>query len=465
MQPTLARFGDDEWNPTLLLLMDLLRTASSEAAEELLQDRKFIEELVLGMVFAQKEDMHEGDKITKAQHARIEVAVANAMSRASSEERAVLVRRMSEIASAAKDRLALVSTDDGIRHARLDHEPPVMTLREFDKIFEAWRNDTAAANLTALLSKHATSFERTQSDVLEACALALLRRRAELIDNASDTFGSTEVQQLLQRMEAHSALLEQLIVDHNVLGDTRIASRVTILLAMRTQTAQFTNRLSDAMYAANRQTLREQLFRASAYLRDRAADVLKELKPWDRQTGGANIAGAAELNETRERLHTVFSEFLCDSALERFRRAGGVAAVGNFLLNPAETWLMFSAGTPFQRPDWRARLLLIAQERDEIIAQNFFVYLETLMGDRGLSRSALASDASLVVPAWEAASRVRPQPNMRGQVVQLVKHLREAVNDNDSIAMPSWVESIQDGSVESSSDTGSPERDGPNSVE
>ena len=75
----------------------------------------------------------------------------------------------------------------------------------------------------------------------------------------SEAFDSGEAQQLIERIETHTALLERLIVDHNVLEDTRIASRVTILLTMRTQTAQFTNRLADAPYVPIRETLREQL--------------------------------------------------------------------------------------------------------------------------------------------------------------------------------------------------------------
>jgi predicted KAP-like P-loop ATPase len=42
LQGTLSRMGDDEWNPTLLLLVELLRAVSAEVAEELLQDPKFV---------------------------------------------------------------------------------------------------------------------------------------------------------------------------------------------------------------------------------------------------------------------------------------------------------------------------------------------------------------------------------------------------------------------------------------
>jgi hypothetical protein len=442
MQPTLARFGEDEWNPTLLLVLELLRAASPDVAEELLQDRKFVGEFVGGMFLVKKEDLYVGAEITKLQHGRIVVAVKNAMPTATDDERDRVGLRIVEIASAAIDRLSLVTADDAIRHARLDHEPPVMTLRECDAVRDGWLADKSTANLKRLLSEHAKRYERSDVEVLEACALALLKRRAELIGMASDAFESAKVLQLLGRAEAISSLLEQLVVDCKVLADVGIPSRVAIFLEMRTQMAHFTNFLSDAAYASIRQRQREQLYRATAYLKDRAADVLKELKPWEGSAGGPNLAGAAELAATRARLQEIFSEFLCDSLLERFKRPGGVAAVGNFLRNQAEVWLLLTPGTVFQKPEYRARLLLIAEDLDEAVAQNFFVYLRMLAGsdDVGLTRSPLAGDASVVVPAWRAASRVRPQPGMQRQVVDLVNRLRDALKDDKSIPMPTWVD-------------------------
>lgn len=445
LRPTLARYGDDEWNPTLLLLLDLLRTVSADAAEELLQDTKFIQELVLGMVFKRKEEMHEGDKITKEQHARIVAAVARTMPRASEDERTPLVQQITEIASAAVERLSMLMPSDATRMVRLDHEPPVMTLREFDAVVEAWRRDVSATHLSALLLNHSEFVERSEAEVLEACAAALLIRRGQLVDRLADTFGSGEAQQLIDTIETHSSLLERLIVDRNLLSSPQIPSRVTLFLTMRTQAAQFTNRLSDDVYGPIRESLREQLFRAAADLKDRASDVLKDLKPWDRSDVTRDVAGFAELKETREQLNKTFAEFLCVSVLDRFKRPGGVAAIGNFSHNPGEIWLLVTPGTPLHEPEWRSRLVSIAQEQEEGVAQNFFVYLQMLLGELGSTRSPLVTDIGLVVPAWKAASRVRPQPKMHGQVIEMVKRLREAVKDESLIPMPSWATPSQDG--------------------
>jgi hypothetical protein len=100
-------------------------------------------------------------------------------------------------------------------------------------------------------------------------------------------------------------------------------------------------------------------------------------------------------------------------------------------------------------------LLSIAKEKDDAVAQNFFKYLQMLVGEAGgPPRSPLASDADLVVPAWQAAWRVRPQPKMEGYVVELVKGLRAALKDDGtSIPMPSWVKSSEE---ESTSGTAAP---------
>jgi hypothetical protein len=75
-----------------------------------------------------------------------------------------------------------------------------------------------------------------------------------------------------------------------------------------------------------------------------------------------------------------------------------------------------------------------------------FIVAHKLLEDRRVT-----SRVSLIVPAWQAASRVRPQPTMQGQVVELVKGLRAALNDDGAIPMPSWVTTNQEGDVESSS--------------
>jgi hypothetical protein len=71
LRATIARFGEDEWNPLLLVLLDLLSIQSAEAAEQLLNDRDFLHDFVAGHVFVRKEDMHHAWPITNAQAARI----------------------------------------------------------------------------------------------------------------------------------------------------------------------------------------------------------------------------------------------------------------------------------------------------------------------------------------------------------------------------------------------------------
>jgi hypothetical protein len=49
----------------------------------------------------------------------------------------------------------------------------------------------------------------------------------------------------------------------------------------------------------------------------------------------------------------------------------------------------------------------------------------------------------------QAASRVRPQPKMQGQVIELVNRLRGALQDEAAIQMPTWIESGPEASAAS----------------
>ena len=103
------------------------------------------------------------------------------------------------------------------------------------------------------------SVARSESEALEASALALLKRRRDAIAEAADEFSNAETQRLIDRIDTLSSLLDRFIVVHKLLEDTRIVSRVTMFLAMRTQTAEFTNRLADEVYASVRDRLRDQI--------------------------------------------------------------------------------------------------------------------------------------------------------------------------------------------------------------
>jgi len=440
LRPTIARHGSDELNPVLLLILELVRNACPEAADLLLHDKEFISELAAGSFFTKTTDRDAQGTITKSLRDKIDLTIQQVLPRALSQEREQIISRLVELTMAGAERVTLVTSEIIMQHVALEQEPPVMTMKEFDLTFEAWKKDRSAAHLKALVTQHGKTDGYTEFDVLEACGRSLLRRRSDLLSEAREALEAEEAKGLLARADELSEMLRQLIFDRNLLGDPRIQGRVELFILIRNQHSQCANTLDDEMFAEMRNRERELLYQAAHHLRDRSADVLGNLKPWDRGPVNSNMVGAAEIAEVNDHLRDLFADFLTDTALERFSRPGGMAALGNFTRNPAETWLMFTPGTPFHGPRGRSQFRSIAQSGDQATAQNFFIYLTMLVGGGELPRSALVADPDLVVPAWHATLKLMPQPRARQSLFDLAKALQAALNDEGLIPMPRWAE-------------------------
>ncbi len=438
---TLARFGTDELNPTLIVLLELLRSLSADAAERLLNDDQFLTELVAGGVVAALEERDESLRITKSQAGRLDAAVRQALPRGTPEQQNSIREGLARIVSAAEEALGLVTIADAQMHVALDEAPPVMTFRELETIHEQWREEPTSSRLENLLAEHGTTVGRAPTDVLEACLALAIRRRGHLLDEASEALAADDAVRLVDRSDRWLALVEQLIDQLGALGE-HVNGRIELFLSIRTQTAQFANRLDDDAFAASRARQRELLYRAASHLRDRASDVMKELKPWDARPSEARVVGASELNATRARLHTMFEEWVAESVLERFSRASGIATVGNFMTHPSEIWVLTTPDGVFHQPAFRTRLNIALESGALAAAENALVYLRMLLGadGAGTAPSRLARDKELVVPLWTAASRIRPQPKAAAAVRAVAEGLRAALQEPDAIALPQWLE-------------------------
>jgi hypothetical protein len=88
----------------------------------------------------------------------------------------------------------------------------------------------------------------------------------------------------------------------------------------------------------------------------------------------------------------------------------------------------------------------VARGGGEVAALNMFLFLRMLVGDpySGFTPSELAKDRDLVLPAWEIASRVRPQARMRDQVERVAAALRTALDAPDAFALPRWPDSVNE---------------------
>lgn len=439
---TIARFGGEEWNPPLLVLLDLLRVHSPEVAEQLLNDRDFLHDLATANLFVSQEEMHDSWPVTRAQAARIAAAVKQAFSRASQDHRSTVGNSVAQTVAAASERLSAVTPDEAGWHAMLDRKPPVMTLREFDAVYEQWRVDTSVHTLRRLLNAHGSVVDHAEPTVVDACFEAAIRRRGVLIDQAFAALSTDESAQAVARADEILGLLHQLVSDLDALAESS-PRRIDRFLSVRSQTTQFANWVGDGGFAACRSRQREFLYLCADRVKDRASDVLKELKPWEAHSPPANVVGLAEIVEARARLLSVFARVVAEEVLTRFRRRGAIAAIANFMSHPAESWILLNREGPFHDSAFRTRLTGVCSEADLVVSENCLTYLRMLVGaDDGFSPSTLAQDAELVGPLWTAVARMSPQPRMRQMLTDLATRLRAGLPEPELIHVPAWVEQV-----------------------
>lgn len=437
LRRAVSRFGDDELSAPLLIVLELLRTESPEAAEHLLSDADFVRDLVSGGILGGLEPRDETHGIGTIQAGRIDTAVKRVLPLGSAEERSALKARLATIVLAAEDAGNFVSVADAHMHIAIESSSPVMTLHEASALHDQWCLDAGLARLQSLLAEHACNGEQAFHDVIAACLSAAIRRRGQLIGEASAAFASDDVNRAAAQATKWLEMIEQLVYELGAL-DEPVVNRVALFLAIRNQTAQFANLLADDAFAVSRERQRDLLFRSAIRMRDRASEVLRELKPWDGQPSSPDVAGAVELDDTRRRLRAVFEGWLAAAIIERFKRPSGIAGIGTFLSHPAEVWLLTTIDSALHRSPFREALKDALSSPEHAVAENALVYLRMLVGSSGPGHP-LVADPDLIVPLWNAATRVTPQPRSVGIMRTVADRIRSQLPDADAIVIPTWL--------------------------
>jgi hypothetical protein len=436
-EATVRRLDEDEWDPTLLLFLELLRAVSAEVAELLIQDPQFMQELVAGHLPIVRSGSMERE-LEERQSARMRDAVDRGMLHQSDAERRQASAQLSAICAEASERLQHVVPSECARHARLDHEPPIMTIRECRAIVAEWRSDRSAPALSRLLLAHRRANEQSEHEVLGAMVGRTVAILGHLIDEAAGALSQSASVQA-EKMAELIELLEQLILGCDALGKSDLHDRVELFVEVRNRASHLANRLDDDRYAPIRERMRRLLYSAAPRLSDRAVDLLNHLKPWDAPRL-SDMVGAAEIDEVRNRLSSLFGMVAANSTVDRFRRPGGVAGVGNFITNPTEIWLLTDADSPFHESEPRARLMSMVSVPDHVVAQNCLFYLSMLISPAETGRLPLAParDPDFVVPLWEAVLTLEPAMGLRERISEVGARLRRGLGDPSLIRTPAW---------------------------
>lgn len=438
LQPTLSRLGDGEWNPSVLLLIELLRAASAEVAESLLNERRFLEGLVSGTAFMRPEDRDEETQMPKALVALISEQVKRTLALATSSRQEAVIRDVKALARAF-GHLGGTTADEVYRHAQMDRVPPALTLLEFDALLAVWQEHSSVSAVDRWLSKHSTRVRRSRSDVDSACFSAAIKRANECVHSVADTLDAASERDLLYRLTSIHEVLKALTSEFDVLS-VRNLERVGAFLAVRNHVSLMSNTLDAKTYTSLRESQQEFLFSLVPALRDHAGDVLKDLKPDEPWVLGPHVVGSAESGEIRDRLIESFGDYACTELLDRFGAPEGLAAL-NFASHPIEIWLLFDADSPFHSAGHRAQLAALAEAADGWTAQNCLTYLRMLAGHprSRVANSTLLKDDSLIVPLWNAVCRLQPSVRLESLITELATQLRDITGDSDRFTLPSWI--------------------------
>jgi hypothetical protein len=429
LAPTIHRHDDGE----------LVRNASPEVSDSLFAERAFISDLVAGPPIPNAYGRPAERDYTLQTH--IETVVNRVLAAAPDHERKALSQRLIEIVAATSERSLLLLATQLEQHLGLEQSPPVMTMKEFKFIAKQLIGSQEPAALKQLLTAHQEAVERSRGEVLEAFARKLIEHRDDLLQEADGALTEEAARAFHASADRLMSVLENVVIYERLFADSDIRGRVQLFIALRNHHSQWLNRAIDSEAGAMRARERAVLFRAAQDLQDRCVDVFRELKPWDATSIFDEISGAAEIKAVRERLLEMFGAFVAQSALARFERRGGIEAVSVFSLqNQPEMWILLNPVSPFHRSECRLRLRSIAQSGGQGTTENFFMYLQMIVGEEGSGfvPSSLIRDPELMQIVWDAARTLKPSGRVRETLLRLGKTVQERLAGKATIVLPSW---------------------------
>ena len=229
------------------------------------------------------------------------------------------------------------------------------------------------------------------------------------------------------------------LIDHQrVLTLQGTFDRVERFTQLKNQAAHLTNMLAGSPDGQEADRALEQVMRSTQQVEDIPLQILTKITPREPKGVLFGHKGEAEVNDMNRRVEWTLGTYDVDSVLDRFRRKAGIASLGNFIENPAERDLLYDPESAFHAPAVHSRLTAMAEAADEVVSENFFVYLSGLVGHFRDLKPAEEKTAAILRVAWLGASKVRPQPSMEKEFVGMVLRLGKLLPD-DHLVVPAWV--------------------------
>lgn len=448
LKTVLDRHEEQEINWKLVLILDLIRNVSFQAAERLFANHEFLEELVTSAWAGRslKEDKGEAPGEDKWVSILRETA-----QQLKNDELVVDQDKLLKLFNAVKVQAASPLNQINLGYwARLGSNPPSLTWKEFNELLKRWDENPSGEWLHKLAEEQAAKIEHPISKVMHELFHTLGDYRESKLDGAA---GCRTENELLKEMDlAGRALscLEKMVFDLHGFSDSGLGFGLKEYEKLYRHCSKWAHFLNHPRYVQARSNelklLEQAAFEGSRF----AAEMLDKLAVWREPH---------EMSSAQNDLHSKITAFFLPAIrkdlLERFSRKDGIYSLWGHDSHLVEKTVLFDKKYGFYTPENIRSLRSMAQivTDDYGVQANFLEYLSMLAyGFKQILNPLspedlrpLAVDKEVIGMAWGAATARRLQPRALGSLEETRKVLEEV--GGFSIPAPKWASDSIEGTV------------------
>lgn len=431
----LRRFDPDEIDLRRLYLCQLLKLEFPEETRRLVNDNELIDEIGSSSLLRrmteskielqQKENSYApGDFFAKSRF----LALCGALRKSESSTSRYTVREMFDLLE----------------------QPPVITWREANKIFENFHGAPDNSKWAALDSWLAESRHST-SESVRSLFRQFVRLRESLWGWVIETDAEEEILERLSNVASATQMLMQLVerLKPFHVGYLGVAEWRELFV----QLARWSKWRRPEYYIETRE---QELVLLRLTVEFLSSETMNQifLDLWKPDSLGARDCRNELLQELKE-IKNRFGRDLSESILQRFSRPHGIKVFWGESAFEAEKVIAFDPDSVFHRLEYRKRLIEIAAQAstNSVVHENFLTYFQMLTygatkGEASFSYSncqALFRDQLFTKVIWDAAV-ARPL-NLRivGSLRERIESLKEILGaDIELFVSPAWLQIMEE---------------------
>lgn len=434
LTPEIRRYGADELDERLLVLVALLRVEFPKLASHVAANEELVGDLSAACIASDRTD----------RDGRQREALRTKILRATEE---FVVEHERPIAARVLERLGSHDfwTPDRFRHhLGLLDRPPILTRQEFAAC-------TAATDARALQSwAEQWAGERTcrLQDVIAAAWGRAVEVHETLMQEAADAPTHEEMVAAVNRCAEVLRVLEWLSVDLGGFVGTRPAlspQHFASIIASVSRWAHFDNTTE---YQELRRAERELILRIARDASIDPVDMLSSLAPWDTDRFDSGPPGHRDRKQLRLDVTKAVEEKAAARMPDRFKQPSGINALLAIAEESAARYLVFRAGSPLWQDGLRDVMRQALESDEPPVTDNATDFVRRVVSgnsfreisDRELQ--GLAADHELMRWCWAAC--VRRRPNIRRCVSIRNLHAELEQQLQSPLETPRWWSDVEE---------------------